>query len=78
MQRVVSVTRADIGVCGSIRVVKTRPAVERVHPPDGLFQLLNRVMRPLIARGHFQDQLLLLHYAGRRTGQRLTCQRATT
>jgi hypothetical protein len=70
MQGVVSVTHADIGICGSIRVVKTRPAVERVHPPDALFRLLNRVMRPLIARGHFQDQLLLLHYAGRKSGRR--------
>jgi hypothetical protein len=70
MQRVVSIARADLGICGSIRVVKTKPAVERVHPPDALFRLLNRVMRPLIARGHFQDQLLLLHYVGRRSGRR--------
>lgn len=70
MQGVVSVTHADIGICGSIRVVKTRPAVGRVHPPDALFRLLNRVMRPLIARGHFQDQLLLFHYVGRRSGRR--------
>jgi hypothetical protein len=48
----------------------TRPAVERVHPPDRLFRLVNRVMRPLIARGRFQDQLLLLHYTGRRSGRR--------
>jgi hypothetical protein len=41
-----------------------------VHPPDALFRLLNRVMRPLIVRGHFQDQLLLLHYMGRRSGRR--------
>jgi hypothetical protein len=50
--------------------VTTRPAVERVHPPDALFRLLNRVMRPLVVRGHFQDQLLLLHYVGRRSGRR--------
>jgi hypothetical protein len=70
MQRVASVIRVDIGICRSIRVVTTRPAVERVHPPDTLFRLLNRVMRRMIARGHFQDQLLLLHYVGRRSGRR--------
>jgi hypothetical protein len=70
VQRVVSVTCGDIGICGSIRVVKTRPAVERVHPPDALFRLLNQVVRPMIARGRFQDQLLLLHYVGRRSGRR--------
>jgi hypothetical protein len=50
--------------------VRTRPAAERVHPPDALFRLVNRVVRPLIARGRFQDQLLLLQYVGRKSGRR--------
>jgi hypothetical protein len=51
--------------------VKTpRPPVERVHPPDALLRMINPLMRRLIARGRFGDQLLLLHYVGRRSGRR--------
>jgi hypothetical protein len=48
---------------------RSRPAVERRHPPDALFRLINPLMRRLIARGRFGDQLLLLHYRGRRSGR---------
>jgi hypothetical protein len=50
--------------------VKTRPPVERVHPPDALLRIINPLMRRLIARGRFGHQLLLLHYVGRRSGRR--------
>jgi hypothetical protein len=48
----------------------TRPPVERIHPPDALFRLLNPLMRRLIAGGRFKDQMLVLHYVGRRSGRR--------
>lgn len=48
----------------------TKPPVERVHPPDALFRLVNPLMRRFIARGRFGDQLLILHYVGRRSGRR--------
>jgi hypothetical protein len=51
-------------------VKSPRPAVERVHPPDALLRMINPLMRRLIARGRFGDQLLLLHYVGRRSGRR--------
>jgi hypothetical protein len=54
----------------SIQAVKTRPPVERVHPPDALLRMINPLMRRLIARGRFGHQLLLLHYVGRRSGRR--------
>ena len=47
-----------------------KPPVERVHPPNALLRLINPLMRRLIARARFGDQLLLLHYAGRRSGRR--------
>jgi hypothetical protein len=50
--------------------VKTRPPVERVHPPHALLRMINPLMRRLIARGRFGHQLLLLHYVGRRSGRR--------
>ena len=49
--------------------MEAKPAVERVHPPDRLMRLVNPLMRRLIARGIAGNQLLLLHYAGRRTGR---------
>ena len=51
-------------------VTRSRPPIERVHPPDALFRLINPLMRRLIARGRAKDQLLILHYAGRKTGRR--------
>lgn len=52
-------------------MISNRPPVERVHPPDALFRLANPLMRRLIASGRFKDQLLLLHYVGRKSGRRL-------
>jgi hypothetical protein len=51
-------------------VTGSRPPVERVHPPDALFHLINPLMRRLIASGRAKDQLLILHYVGRKTGRR--------
>jgi hypothetical protein len=51
-------------------VTSSRPPVERVHPPDALFRLINPLMRRLIASGRAKDQLLILHYVGRKTGRR--------
>jgi hypothetical protein len=50
-------------------VSKSKPPVERVHPPDALFRLLNPLMRRMITRGRFKDQLLILHYTGRKSGR---------
>ena len=50
--------------------MKTRPPVERVHPPDALLRMINPLMRRLIARGQFGNQLLVLHYVGRKSGRR--------
>jgi hypothetical protein len=44
--------------------------VERRHPPAALVRLGNPLVRRLITRGLAADQLLVLHYAGRRTGRR--------
>ncbi|MFW6033547.1 MAG: nitroreductase/quinone reductase family protein [bacterium] len=48
----------------------TTHAVERRHPPDALMRLVNPIIRRVVARGGAANQLLLLHYAGRRTGTR--------
>lgn len=45
-------------------------AVERRHPPNALMKLVNPIVRRLVSRGRAADQLLVLHYSGRRTGQR--------
>ena len=45
-------------------------AVERRHPPSALMRLVNPVVRYLVGRGRAGDQLLVLHYTGRRTGRR--------
>jgi hypothetical protein len=50
-------------------MISDRPPVERIHPPDALFRLVNRLMRRLIASGRLKDQLLMLHYVGRKTGR---------
>ena len=49
-----------------------RPAVERRHPPAALMHLINPVVRRLISsgRGRAGDQLILLHYTGRKSGRR--------
>ena len=47
-----------------------RPAVERRHPPDALMRAVNPVVRFLVDRGRLGNQLLVLHYTGRRTGRR--------
>jgi len=48
----------------------TRPAIERRHPPTALIRLVNPIAHRLVARGAGTGQLLVLHYAGRRTGRR--------
>jgi hypothetical protein len=50
-------------------VLNNRPPVERVHPPDALFRLVNPLIRRLITRGRFKDQLLILHFMGRKSGR---------
>jgi hypothetical protein len=47
-----------------------RPAVERRHPPTALVRLVNPLVRRLVRRGVAADQLLVLHYVGRRSGRR--------
>ena len=49
-----------------------KPAVERVHPPDWLMRVVNPVMRRVVAkRSHTKlgEQLLILEFAGRRSGR---------
>lgn len=46
-----------------------RPAVERRHPPNLLMKAVNPVTRRLIRHGRAADQLLILHYVGRRSGK---------
>lgn len=54
-------------------ITGTRPAVERMQPPDLLFDVLvNPVMRRILtSRFHTRvsDRVLLLRYRGRRSGQ---------
>jgi len=47
-----------------------RPPVERRHPPDALLRAVNPLIRWLLDRGRLGNQLLVLHYTGRRTGRR--------
>lgn len=55
---------------GSIDGVATdKPAVERRHPPHALMRLINPIVRRLVGRGGAGDQILLLHYIGRRSGR---------
>ena len=52
-------------------VVARNHAIERVHPPKFLMQVVNPLMRALAARGRaVQNFVLILHYSGRRTGHR--------
>jgi hypothetical protein len=51
-------------------VVTQKPAVERRRPPRTLVRLFNPLMRRLIARGLAAEQMLALHYVGRKTGRR--------
>jgi hypothetical protein len=51
-------------------VAAVRPAVERRHPPDALMRLANPLVRRMVARGRLGDQVLVLHYVGRRSGRR--------
>jgi hypothetical protein len=46
-----------------------KPAVERRHPPNALMRLINPVVRRLVGRGRAADQVLVLHYVGRRSGR---------
>lgn len=49
----------------------SKPAVERVHPPDWLMRIVNPLVRRLIAggRGRGGDRLAVLELTGRRTGR---------
>ena len=48
-----------------------RHPIERVHPPKLLMRLVNPLMRALASRSELvQSFVLVLHYRGRRTGQR--------
>jgi hypothetical protein len=51
-------------------LTRSRPAVERRRPPRLLVRLFNPLIRRLVARGVAADQVLVLHYAGRKTGRR--------
>lgn len=44
--------------------------MERRHPPKALMRLIDPLMRRLVGRGRGGDQILLLHYVGRRSGRR--------
>ena len=49
-----------------------RPAVERVHPPNWLMRIVNPVARAMLRRGAprgFAQQVVLLHFGGRRSGR---------
>jgi len=48
----------------------SRPAVERRHPPDVLMKAVNPLTRRLVSGGRAGDQLLELHFIGRKTGRR--------
>ena len=49
----------------------SRHLIERVHPPKLLMQVVNPLMRALAVRGRaVQSFVLILHYAGRKTGHR--------
>lgn len=45
-------------------------AVERRHPPRLLIRAINPLVRRLARRGVGGDEVLVLHYDGRRTGKR--------
>jgi hypothetical protein len=50
-------------------VTPGKPAVERRHPPKALMRLVNPLVRRLVSHGRAGDQILLLHYVGRRSGR---------
>jgi hypothetical protein len=50
-------------------VTPGKPAVERRHPPKPVMRLVNPLMRRLVGRGRAGDQVLPLHYVGRRSGR---------
>src|SRR3712207_3902994 len=50
-------------------MARPRPPVERRHPPDGLMKLVNPFTKRMAARGRPGDQVLVLHYVGRRSGR---------
>jgi hypothetical protein len=54
-------------------VAQDRPAVERAHPPDAVMKLVNPLMRRILTsrfRGKLGNSALVLHYVGRRSGNR--------
>jgi hypothetical protein len=56
-------------LAASTAVAPDKPAVERRHPPNALMRLINPLTRRLVGRGRAGDQILLLHYVGRRSGR---------
>lgn len=49
----------------------TKPAVERVHPPDWLIRIVNPITRRLVrrGRGRLAERLAVLEFNGRRTAK---------
>ncbi|NUP40362.1 MAG: nitroreductase family deazaflavin-dependent oxidoreductase [Streptomyces sp.] len=49
----------------------TKPAVTRSHPPDLLMRLVNPIIKAQIRRGRggVSKHLMLLHFAGRKSGR---------
>jgi hypothetical protein len=56
-------------LAASTTVATDKPAVERRHPPNALMRMINPLMRRLGGRGRAGNQILLLHYVGRRSGR---------
>lgn len=56
-------------LAASTAVATDKPAVERRPPPTALMRLINPLMRRLVGRGRAGNQILLLHYVGRRSGR---------
>jgi hypothetical protein len=50
-------------------------AVERSHPPDAVVRVVNPILRGLLSspvHGLVSSQLMLLHFTGRKSGERYT------
>lgn len=48
---------------------RSERAVDRRHPPNALMRVVNPIARRLVSMGKGGDQLVLLHYIGRKTGR---------
>jgi hypothetical protein len=56
-------------LAASTAVATDKLAVERCHPPSALMRLINPFMRRLVGGGRLGNQILVLHYVGRRSGR---------